>query len=686
MGVPGVEPTGLTLGAMQAEWVKFRSLKSTWLLLAAAAIGLIGLSLVIAYITRNPSPGIDAEDVAASATWQGFHLGELLLGALGVLVVTAEYSRTIRTTLLAVPRPLPVPVLWAKLLVMIPIVALTLLVAALAAFWASQALPDQYRPASSLSDPGALRAVVGTALYLGGLSALGGAIGWILRSTPGALVTYLGLVLVLPGITGSLLGSFGRTVSKYLPTEAATSVVASIQLPDVLGPAPVRSSWSPGSWRPWQGRPSCCAAATPEAYPVSVTTSGGLRVRRLRRALGDLAIAVSLFSVATLIEILSPDQRGAEAIFWDLALAAPLVVRRAYPEVAAALVGLVALAQWFWGPPLMGDIAVLVVLYTLGTRATGPGFSRTRWSLGVAVLIAQLGVLMAVTRWQPAGGFLSPIMLTGTVTASWGAGLYVRTRRAWILSLRDRAETAERERDQQAKMAVAAERARIARELHDVVAHSLSVMITLNDAAAAVGAPGQVRDTVEQASEVGRQALSEMHALLGVLREDDGTDDVEYLPQPTTEQLAELAALVRSAGLEVELTTSGDLTALSPSVQLAAYRIIQESLTNVLKHGRNVEKVVVVVSRRADRLTISVTDDGQTSPPPDPLPGLSDDQGPRPGLGLVGMHERALIFGGTVQAGPCDPHGWRVATTLLLPGAARDPAQTTPTSPARVGT
>ena len=222
-------------GAMKAEWVKFRSLKSTWLILAATVIGIIVLAFVIAWNTRNPGPGLHLEDTIASATLQGFHLGELLLGALGVLVVTAEYSSgTIRTSLVALPRRLPV--LWAKLLVVTPLVFAVMLVTVLAAFLGSQALLAQYRPAFSLGDPGVLRSVVGTALYLAALAAMGGAIGWIVRSTPGALVTYLGLILVLPGITGLLLGSFGQAVSKYLPTEAGTSMITSDQLPDLLTP------------------------------------------------------------------------------------------------------------------------------------------------------------------------------------------------------------------------------------------------------------------------------------------------------------------------------------------------------------------------------------------------------------------------------------------------------------------
>jgi len=426
---------------------------------------------------------------------------------------------------------------------------------------------------------------------------------------------------------------------------------------------------------------------------VSTPTSGAVRVARVPRTVGDLAVAAGLFAAVALMDTLGPDQRGAQALGWDLALAAPLVVRRAMPEVAAALLGFVALAQWLWGPPLMGDIAVLVMLYTLGARAADRDNRRARWALGMSVLVAQLGVIMAVTRWQPHGELLAPIMLTGTVTASWGAGIYVRTRRAWIMSLRDRAETAEREQHHQAQIAVAAERARIAREMHDVIAHSLSVMITLNDAAVAVGSPGQVRDTVEQASEVGRQALGEMQRLLGVLRRDDdlnGTDSTnransadgirDLTPAPRAEQLVELAALVRSAGLDVELRTTGDLTTLAPSIQLAAYRIVQESLTNVLKHGRNVERVVVDLTRRTDRLEISVSDDGHPRPsaeaPPDPRrsSGPKRSSGPTRGLGLVGMRERALVFGGNVNAGPREGRGWQVNAKLPLSGAARTAA------------
>lgn len=427
--------------------------------------------------------------------------------------------------------------------------------------------------------------------------------------------------------------------------------------------------------------------------PNPVPTSGILRSPGVRRTAADVGLAVALFVAVVLMDVVGPDQRGTEALLWDLALVAPLVARWTYPRLAAAFIALVCLAQWCWGPPVMGDIAMLVMLYTLGTRAAGTGGRRERGSLVGAVLIAQLGVLMAVTRWQPQQIPTTLITLTGTVTAAWGAGIYLQTRRAWVEALRERADTAERERDHLARMAVAAERVRIARELHDVVAHSLSVMITLNDAATAIGATGRVRDTVEQASEVGREALAEMHRLLNVLRDEDPPDapnvpaaaPAAHHPHATTAQLHDLAALVRSAGPHVELSTTGDLARLPPSMQLAAYRIVQESLTNVLKHARNVDTVVVDLTLRHDRLGISVTDDGETRAPVVVASARVGQDGSPTGLGLLGMRERALVFGGNIQAGPHQDRGWRVSTTLRLPGAESDPRQTRVITSERVG-
>jgi signal transduction histidine kinase len=360
----------------------------------------------------------------------------------------------------------------------------------------------------------------------------------------------------------------------------------------------------------------------------------------------DVATAAAVAAGTGLLDAFGSAPRGAAG--WDLLLAAPLVLRRRWPAWAAALIAAVCLAQWLAGVLATGDVAFLVALYSLGA------YERRRWILASAVVVAEVGVIMAVARWAPASNRLLPGLLsTGTVTAAWMAGIYVRMRRAYLVSALQRAETAERERDSRAQVAVAAERARMAREMHDVIAHSLSVMITLNDAAAAVESPLQARDTITQASEVGRQALAEMHRMLGMLR--DG-EPAELAPSPGVDQLADLVSLVRSAGLSVELAVTGDLSTMLPTAQLALYRIVQESLTNVLKHGRNVRHVVVQVIRQGPRVELQIDDDG--------LPG---GQVPSPGgHGVSGMTERASLFGGHVDAGPRDGTGWRVTAQLDL--------------------
>ena len=392
--------------------------------------------------------------------------------------------------------------------------------------------------------------------------------------------------------------------------------------------------------------PSWMADSQPGRGPAP--SERAARAARLARhpLVMDVAVAAAVAAGTSLVDAFGSLPSGATE--GGLLLAVPLVLRRRWPAWAAALIAALCLAQWLVDVRATGDVAFLVALYSLGA------YERRRWILTSAVVVAEVGVIMAVTRWAPASNRLLPGLLsTGTVTAAWVAGIYVRMRRAFLESALLRAETAERERDSQAQVAVAAERARMAREMHDVIAHSLSVMITLNDAAAAVESPVQARDTITQASEVGRQALAEMHRMLGVLRNGE---PAELAPSPGVDQLADLISMVRSAGLSVELAVTGDLRTLLPTAQLALYRIVQESLTNVLKHGRNVRHVVVQVIRQGSRVELQIDDDG--------LPG-GQVPGP-PGHGVSGMVERASLFGGHVDAGPRDGAGWRVTAELDL--------------------
>jgi ABC-type transport system involved in multi-copper enzyme maturation permease subunit len=217
-----------------SEWVKFRTLRSTLIVLGAAMLGMVLFGAIIAHNTRNPA-GLDPEDVVASGPLQGYYLGQLLIAALGVLVVSGEYSTgMIRATLAAVPRRQPVLV--AKVVVFTVVVGIAMIAASVVAFLVAQAFLSGYRPTYSLSDGSTLRVVVGTGVYLTLVGLLGSALGWIVRSTPGALVAVVGLILILPVLFELVLPSWGTHVAAYLPTGAGASFSTSLAMPDALSP------------------------------------------------------------------------------------------------------------------------------------------------------------------------------------------------------------------------------------------------------------------------------------------------------------------------------------------------------------------------------------------------------------------------------------------------------------------
>jgi signal transduction histidine kinase len=340
-------------------------------------------------------------------------------------------------------------------------------------------------------------------------------------------------------------------------------------------------------------------------------------------------------------------------------LCAPLVLRRRYPVPVFAFQCLVAFGQWLHGSVQVADAALLVGLYTVAAHCP------RRWALAAAGAL-EIGVGLAVLRWwENARGIPTLVLLSGMVTAAFVLGVNLRTRRAYLASLEDRARRAEHERDQQSRIAAAGERARIAREMHDIVAHNLSVMIALADGAAFAARTGspQAESAARQVSETGRQALAEMHRLLGVLREDTGTD-VSRAPQPGIEQLDDLVAQVRAAGLATSLTVSGQPFPLPTTAQLAIYRVVQEALTNVLKHADTPTGVRVLLSYDDPTVRLQIVDDGRS-------PGTAVRE-PSAGHGLAGMRERAAMFGGEVSAGPAPGGGWQVAVRLVL-GPAQVP-------------
>ncbi|HEX3489588.1 MAG TPA: sensor histidine kinase [Streptosporangiaceae bacterium] len=290
-------------------------------------------------------------------------------------------------------------------------------------------------------------------------------------------------------------------------------------------------------------------------------------------------------------------------------------------------------------------LVLLIAAFSLGAQAS---LRRAAAGLGISVLLilASEGALLVLHRPTGTGG--SPYIIP--VLACWLAGVVVRARRQTV-ALTERNAALQR----LAGQAAAAERVRIARELHDIVAHHLSVVVLQAAGARASGLATEA--TLAKIENNGRQALAETRRLLGVLREDG--QETGLGPQPGVGELATLADTVRAAGLPVDLDIDGDPAALPAAVDLSVYRIVQEALTNVLKHA-GPARAQVTIGCADEAVTIEVTDDGTRA---------ASLQPPAGGHGLAGMRERAAIFGGELQAGPRPGGGFAVRARLPL----RDP-------------
>jgi signal transduction histidine kinase len=285
----------------------------------------------------------------------------------------------------------------------------------------------------------------------------------------------------------------------------------------------------------------------------------------------------------------------------------------------------------------------------------------------LATAVIEAGTVLAAVRWPLTRTWIeSFILLSGPVVASLLLGVSVRHRRNSLSALTQRAEQLERERDQQATIAAAAERTRIAREMHDVVAHSLSVMVTLSEGAALKQAaePDRAEVAMRQVAATGHQALDEMRRLLGVLRTEDAPRDRQ--PQPGMGQLDGLFDQIRATGLAAGLTVTGIPAAMPPGAELTVYRIVQEALTNTLNHAVGPTRVSVDVAYRPDSVTVDVRDNGAGR--------AGQPERMTPGHGLAGMRERAAVYGGTVSAGRDPGGGWRIRARLPITASAPDNA------------
>lgn len=395
-----------------------------------------------------------------------------------------------------------------------------------------------------------------------------------------------------------------------------------------------------------QNRPGPADASHGELFWMSS------RMRRLT----DLGIGVVVLLFAAPSAVHGWPQDQPRDLLVTVAMTVPLVWRRRRPTLVFGLVAAAAFAQWVTGgPPLGCDVALLVAFYTVAAAES------LRWTV-LSAAVLQLGIVLAAVRWSSGRSMWWMVaLLSGTAVAAGVLGLNVRTRRAYLNSLRDRAERLERDRYQQAAIATAAERARIAREMHDVVAHHLAVMTALADGArlAFAAHPQQAVTALDAVSATGRAAMSDMHALLGVLADRCDDQPADTSPQPGLNALAGLAGQVTDTGLPVTFTISGgDGFPVAQGLQLVAYRIVQEALTNTLKHAGAGASAAVDVRVTRRRLEVEVVNHGGT---PNVRPSGAE---PVEGRGLLGMRERVAAYQGTLQSGPRPQGGWGVRVAL----------------------
>jgi signal transduction histidine kinase len=373
---------------------------------------------------------------------------------------------------------------------------------------------------------------------------------------------------------------------------------------------------------------------------------------RGRRSLAfDLALAV----VATAIELAQvigePGTTSGAALAFAVLAGGALALRRR-PPLAVLATTLVATAAIV----ALGDdpagVSVLIALYTTAALCD------LRVSLGALALTAATGAALSAgsveapgRQTSAASGAVIVVVLTVGI---WGLGAYAQTQRRYRRELQKRAASAERERDQQARIAVHEERASIARELHDIVAHSVSVMLVGVRGARDVlrSSPDVADDTLARVERSGEQSLAELRRILALLREPEHA--AESRPQPSLAQLQALVADYRAAGLPVRLELVGEPMPLPGGVELSVYRIVQEALTNALKHS-NPGSVTVTLAFRDAGLELEVVDDGT------PTPGAATT-----GQGIIGMRERVALLGGQLETGQREAGGFRVAARLPL--------------------
>lgn len=416
--------------------------------------------------------------------------------------------------------------------------------------------------------------------------------------------------------------------------------------------------------------------------------SAGPRPPSPLRQLTDVAIAVASFALLCLGVLAyeglvdaglvpqAPRSSTAVAVALGAVMTLPLAVRRRAPRTVLAVVTVTFIVFRLAEVPegSVSAFALFLSLYTVGAQLPP---ERSRWprALSVAAMFVLLAVSMFVELpWSEAGELpggadllvlqsFSLLYNVAFFVAAWVLGDLMWKRRVTEERLAERADELESTRDALARRAVQDERVRIARELHDVVAHHVSVMgIQAGAARRAISRdPEHASDALAHVEQASRDAVTELQRLLGFLRNEDESTDL--LPQPTLGELDSLVDTVRETGLQVTIRRDGVPRAVPSSVELSAYRIVQEALTNTLKHAPRALRADVTLRYGVSSLDVIVRDDG------DPAQALVAPDGQAGGRGLVGMRERAGLHGGTLTAGPTEDGGYLVSASLPLSSA-----------------
>jgi signal transduction histidine kinase len=406
---------------------------------------------------------------------------------------------------------------------------------------------------------------------------------------------------------------------------------------------------------------------------------------RLPPRMQDLALALALaaYYVGSLIPVTSQLNLPVAAFVLVVLQALPLTWRRRWPLPVLFAVGIPSQVYAILGIPY-GNVPFgpMIAYYTVMDRSS----TRTRWAISLLVVFGLIRVQFL--PYHTAYSFFTGLLEFGVAGI---AGVFSRTHRAYTREVEARAEQAEAERERQVALAAAQERTRIARELHDVVAHHVSLMAVQSEAAASLlpDRPAEAGRSVQIIGDTAREALTELRRLLGVLRgpaEPGTARQAATAPAPSISELDEVLVPVRQAGIAVNLRVEGNPSKLAPGVDLAAYRIVQEALTNTVRHS-GAAAAAVTVSYEPGYVTVSVTDTGHGAPAPIAATvgqraaptaaaagnGTNGSNGGRSrfagsgGFGLAGIAERVASCGGSLTVGPGRAGGFAVTAKLPTP-------------------